>query len=150
MKESLLVVCVHNSARSQMAEEFFRLYGSDIFDVESAGIEPGTLNPLVVKALALDGIDISSKATKSAFDLHAAGRSFDLVITVCDSEASERCPVYPGTKKRLHWPFSDPSSFSGNERQRLAETIRVKEEIQHRVKAFVDMYRKNPQKALEM
>ena len=141
-KMKVLVICVHNSARSQMGEEYIRKYGGDLFEVESAGLEPGTLNPLVVEVLQEEGIDITGKKTQSAFDLYNAGRSYDYVITVCSKEAQERCPLYPGTKKRLHWPFSDPSSLDGTYEEQLARTREIRDEIKEAVKAFVADYQK--------
>ncbi|MDT8297329.1 MAG: arsenate reductase ArsC, partial [Spirochaetaceae bacterium] len=73
-KKKILVICVHNSARSQMAEEYIRRFGGDKFDVESAGLEPGELNPLVVEVLKEDGIDISGKKTQDVFELYKEGR----------------------------------------------------------------------------
>ncbi len=139
-KEKVLVICVHNSARSQMGEEYIRKYGGDIFEVESAGLEPGILNPLVVEVLKEDGIDITGKKTQSAFDLFNAGKTYDYVITVCSKDAQERCPVYPGTKKRLHWPFSDTSSLKGTHEEQLDRTRKIRDEIKGAVKRFVDEY----------
>ena len=73
IKQRVLFVCVHNSARSQMAEELLRKIAGDRFDVESAGLEPGTLNPYAVAALREEGIDISGKKTVSAFELLKRG-----------------------------------------------------------------------------
>ena len=76
MKRSVLFVCVHNSARSQMAQAFLRERCPRDFDAESAGLEPGALSPLAVAAMQEIGIDISQQETKAAFDLFKAGRSF--------------------------------------------------------------------------
>lgn len=149
MKKSVLIICVHNSARSQMGEEYFRKFGSDLFDVESAGIEPGTLNPFVVEVLKEEGIDISGKATQNAFDLFKAGRHFSYVITVCDPEAAERCPLYPGTLKRMHWPFPDPSAFTGSNEEKLEGTRTVRDEIRKKVLEFIETYRADPTAAVE-
>ena len=75
-----------NSARSQMAEAFLKKHGGNDFDVESAGIEPGKLNPIVVDAMREIGVDISKNKTKDVFDFVRQGRIFQYVITVCDSE----------------------------------------------------------------
>lgn len=91
MKEKVLFICVHNSARSQMAEEYLRKLASDRFEVESAGLEPGTINPLVVEVLKEEGIDITGKKTNSVFEFYKEGRRYHYVITVCSKEASERC-----------------------------------------------------------
>jgi len=140
-KKSVLVVCVHNSARSQMAEEYLRKYGGDLFEPSSAGIEPGKLNPYVVKALQEEGIDISGKKTQSTQTLYERGDSYDYVITVCSAEAKERCPLYPGTIKRFHWPFDDPSSFTGSEEEKMEGTRKVREQIKQKIQEFVNQYR---------
>jgi len=137
-KKKVLVICVHNSARSQMAEEYIRLYGSERFDVESAGLEPGELNPLVVEALKEEGIDISGKATQDVFDLYKQGRDYYHVITVCSKEAGERCPIFPGPTLRHYWPFPDPSAFEGSHDENLAKVREVRDAIKAKVKAFVE------------
>lgn len=129
-REKVLFVCIHNSARSQMAEELLRCLAGDRFEVESAGIEPGRLNPYVVQVLKEDeGIDIAGKPTQSVHALYRAGKTYDYVITVCDAAQSERCPVFPGGGERLHWGFTDPSQFQGDDAQSLAFTRAVKEQI---------------------
>ena len=142
IKKSILVVCVHNSARSQMAEEYFKLYGGNLFTAESAGLEPGNLNPYVVSVLKEDGIDISTKKTQNAFDLHKNGNKYSYVITVCSREAEERCPVYPNTLQRYHWPFDDPSSFSGTDIEIMDKTRAVRDQIKIKIQNFIKEYRK--------
>lgn len=134
----VLFLCVHNSARSQMAEAFLNKHGKGQFEVESAGLEPGTLNPFAVRAMAEVGIDISANATKSVFALHAAKKEFQVVITVCSKEAAERCPIFPGLAKRHHWPFSDPSSFAGSDDEIMAKVRLVRDEIEAAVRAFIE------------
>lgn len=136
-KTRVLFLCIHNSARSQMAEAFLKRLAGDRFDVASAGLEPGKLNPLVVAAMRADGIDISGKGTQSVFDLFNAGRRFDCVISVCDAASAERCPVFPGVAKRLNWSFADPSSFTGSDEDRLRQTIAVRDEIRAAVAAWI-------------
>ncbi len=129
MKTEVLFVCIHNSARSQMAEAFLnRLCGSE-FHAQSAGIEPGKLNPIVIEAMAEEGIDISGNATKSVAQMIASGQHFDYVITVCDETSAERCPIFPGGTQRLHWGFPDPSAFPGTHTEKLAATRTVREAI---------------------
>jgi arsenate reductase len=137
--KSVLFLCVHNSARSQIAEAYCRLFGGNGIAAESAGLEPGVLNPYVVRALAEDGIDISRKATKSVFEMAKAGRSFDCVVTVCSKEAAERCPVFPGKAAvRLHWPFEDPSTFAGTDGEVMAKVRAVRDAIKDKVREFVE------------
>ena len=140
----ILCLCVHNSARSQMAEAYLRLFGGDFIDAESAGLEPGMLNPYVVRALREDGIDIAGKKTQDVFDLYRAGRTYHFVITVCSKEAAERCPLFPGRSERQHWPFDDPSSFVGADDAILAQVRGVRDAIREKVRTFVEELRARP------
>jgi arsenate reductase len=136
-KPRVLFLCIHNSARSQMAEAFLKQLAGDRYQVESAGLEPGRLNPLAIAAMRDAGIDISANGTQSVFDLFRAGRRFEYVISVCDAASAERCPIFPGVATRLNWSFADPSTFAGSEAERLAQTIAVRDEIREAVKAWV-------------
>ena len=136
-KSKVLFVCIHNSARSQMAEELLRKLAGDRFEVESAGLEPGKLNPIVVEALKEEGIDITGKSTVAVFDLFKKGNHYDYVITVCDEASAEQCPVFPGLSKRLHWGFTDPSKFEGTPEQKLIKTKMVKEEIRQKINEWL-------------
>ena len=136
MKREVLFVCVGNTARSQMAEAFLNSICPDDFTAESAGLEPGTLNPLAIAAMREVGIDISTNETKSAFDLFRAGRLYSYVITVCDETSSERCPIFPDTARRLHWSFADPASFQGPWEERLSQTRLVRDRIRAQISAW--------------
>jgi len=135
-KEKILFVCVHNSARSQMAEAFMNSLCGDRFEAKSAGLEPGLLNPLVVEAMAEIGIDISQNKTKSVFDLFRTGELFTRVVTVCDEASAERCPVFPGIAERLHWGFPDPSALSGANEERMAAVRKIRDDIKNRILAY--------------
>jgi len=137
MKTKVLFVCIHNSARSQMAEKMLNEMAGDRFEAKSAGLEPGKLNPFVVKAMFELGMDISSNETKSVFDIQKTGESFDYVVAVCDKEAAERCPVFPGGSKKLHWGFPDPSSAEGGTDEKLAFARSVRDQIKDRIKEFI-------------
>lgn len=136
-KQKVLFLCVHNSARSQIAEAFLNKYAGDIFTAMSAGLEPGKLNPYVVESLREVKIDISQNTTKSVFDLYKQNLIFSYVITVCDREAAERCPIFTGVAYRLHWPFSDPSKFTGSHNEILDQTRKVRDEIEKKVLDFI-------------
>jgi arsenate reductase len=135
-KLKVLFVCVHNSARSQMAEAWMNHLCPDFANASSAGLEPGTLNPLVVEAMKEIGIDISHHSTTGVMDLFKSGQKFDQVITVCDREAAERCPLFPGNTVRLAWSFADPSRFEGSWEERLEKTRAVRDEIKHQIEAW--------------
>lgn len=139
MKESklkVLFVCVHNSARSQMAEAWVNHLCTDFAIASSAGLEPGTLNPVVVEVMREAGIEISHHQTKSVFDLFKAGHKYNRVITVCDAEAAERCPVFPGYTTRLSWSFTDPSQFTGSWEEKLAETRKIRDDIRKQIEIW--------------
>lgn len=139
-KKRVLFVCIHNSARSQMAEAFLNNMAGDRFEAESAGIEPGALNPLAVEAMKEVGMDISQNKTKGVFEFVKEGKLFNYVITVCDEASAERCPVFPTTAKRLHWSFHDPSTFEGTYEERLEETRKVRNEIKNRIIEWLKLF----------
>jgi arsenate reductase len=135
-KTKVLFICVHNSARSQMAEAFLNEFGSDRFAAESAGLEPGDLNPLVVKAIGEIGIDISAKTTRSAFDLLRRGEWFGWVITVCDESQAEGCPIFPGAGRRDHWSFPDPAAFTGDDEEKMRQVRALRDRISAKVREW--------------
>jgi len=126
----VLFLCTHNSARSQMAEGFLRAMAGDRFEAGSAGTEKTSVNPLAIRAMAERGIDLGAHTSKVYADVALA--SWDYLITVCD-DANERCPWVPGSVKRLHWSFPDPSRAPGTEEERLAVFRRVRDQIQERL-----------------
>jgi arsenate reductase len=138
MKQKVLFTCVHNSARSQMAEAFLKEICGDYFEANSAGLELGKLNPLAVEAMREIGIDISQNQTKSVFDIFKSGELFAYVITVCDEGSAERCPIFPGMTKRLHWSFPDPAGLVGSGEERLAGTRKIRDQIRARIEMWCD------------
>jgi len=132
-KQKVLFVCIHNSARSQMAEAWLNHFGGEQFEAESAGLSPGTLNPIVVIAMQEVGIDISHQKTQAVADLIKLGKSFAYVITVCDETSAEQCPVFPGATKRLHWGFPDPSALKGTKEEKLAKTREIRDLIKAKI-----------------
>jgi arsenate reductase len=137
-KIKVLFVCIHNSARSQIAEAFLKKIGGDRFESQSSGLEPGILNPLAVEVMQEVGINISSSQTKSVFDFFKSGELFDYVITVCDGASAEKCPIFPGITTRIHWSFKDPATLEGDHEMRLASTRKIRDEIQTAVENFVE------------
>src|SRR6185436_1684805 len=121
-KIKVLFLCIHNSARSQMAEAYLKKFGGENFLAESAGLEAGKMNPLAIEVMKEEGIDISQNKTKDVFDFYKEGRLYQYVVTVCDPEASERCPIFPGMVEKINWSFEDPSSFTGTQEEKLAKT----------------------------
>ncbi len=140
-KIKVLFVCIHNSARSQMAETYLNYFGQSYFTAESAGLEPGTLNPLVVEAMKQDGFDISNNKTKSVFQFFKEDRRYQYVITVCDESSAEKCPLFPGQVQRLHWSFPDPSQLQGTHEEKLIETGKIRDQIKNKVKEFISIFK---------
>ena len=135
-KRQILFVCIHNSARSQIAEELCNQMCGDEFQASSAGLTPGTVNPLAVEVLKEIGIDISGKATRDVFDVVKSSQVFAYVITVCDETSAERCPIFPGVTTRLHWSFPDPAQFQGTWEEKLEQTRAVREQIRAQLAEF--------------
>jgi len=132
-KKKVLFVCIHNSARSQMAEAFLNQICGREFEAHSAGLEAGKLNPVVVEVMKEIGIDISQNQTKAVSDFLKSTQSFAYVVTVCDEASAERCPVFPGITQRLHWSFPDPSSLPGTLEEKLAATRKIRDAIKVRI-----------------
>jgi len=135
-KQKVLFVCIHNSARSQMAEAWLNHICGDSFEAQSAGLEPGKLNPLVVEVMKEEGIDISHKTTKAVFDLFKKGEHFSYVITVCDEASAERCPIFPGLTQRLHWSFPDPSKATGSNKEKLEQIRPIRDAIKQKIESW--------------
>lgn len=142
-REKILFICVHNSARSQMAEAFTRKFAGDRFEVESAGLEPGEINPLVIKVMEEEGFDLSKKETQSVFDLYKAGKTYKYIITVCDRSVEDQCPVFPGIAERHNWPFPDPAAVEGSEEKKLEQVRYIRDMIKVKVMEFLDVVKED-------
>jgi len=136
-KRKVLFVCIHNSARSQMAEAFLNDLVPDQYEALSAGIDPGKLNPVVVEVMKELEIDISNKDTKSVQSLIDQGKTFDYLITVCDETSAKGCPVFPGEGERIHMSFSDPSAHWGTKEDNLSKTRTIRDEIKLKIETWV-------------
>lgn len=137
MIAKVLFLCIHNSARSQMAEAYLKKFGGDDFLPDSAGLEAGTLNPLAVEVMKEDGIDISMNTTHGVFDYFKQGKIFQYVITVCDAANAEQCPIFPGINEKIAWDFPDPSKFTGTHEEKLEQTRKVRDQIKQAVLDFI-------------
>jgi arsenate reductase len=120
-----------------MAEAWLNhLYG-EMFEAESAGLEAGTLNPLAVAAMKEVGIDISSNQTRDAFEVYKSGKIFSYVVTVCDEASAERCPVFPGITRRMHWSFPDPAALVGTEAEKIEMVRQIRDSIKRKIQGWV-------------
>ena len=138
MKKKVLFICVHNSARSQMAVAWLNYTCGDVFEAQSAGLEPGTLNPLVVQAMSEVGIDLSGKGTQAVVDVWKSGPLFQYVITVCSESEAKGCPIFVGVTTRLHWPFPDPSQLTGSESAKLEAVRKIRDEIRCKIEEWCE------------
>ena len=138
MEKRVLFICIHNSARSQMAEAWLNHLCGETFIAESAGLEAGTLNPLAVQVMQEVEIDISKKGTQEVFDVFTSGRLFTYVITVCDESSAARCPIFPGPAQRLHWSFPDPSTLTGTTEEKLKRVREIRDEIRSKVEEWCE------------
>jgi arsenate reductase len=130
-RKKILIICTHNSARSQMAEGLINAFYSDKFEAYSAGTEVSEVKTQAIEVLKEFGIDISHHYSKHMRDFY--GTKFDLAITVCDN-AKKVCPVFPGANKNLHKSFPDPAAIKGTEEEKLECFRKVRDQIHNWIK----------------
>ncbi len=136
-RPAVLFLCTGNTARSQMAEAFLRRYGGDRFEAASAGFEPSEIHPMTRQVMEEVGYDLAGQRSKSV-DEYLGKKHFGYLVTVC-AEAEKQCPkAFPGVGQRAHWPFDDPAAHEGAEEERLETFRRVRDEIEAKVKAWVE------------
>ena len=132
-KQTVLILCTGNSARSQMAEGLLRHDAGDRFEVFSAGVNPTKVRPEAIAVMQELGIDLGAARSRHVSEF--AGQSFDYVLTVCDN-ARELCPVFPGQTVTIHHSFVDPADYQGPEQERLALFRRVRDQIREYLRNF--------------
>ncbi|MFW5645612.1 MAG: arsenate reductase ArsC [Bacteroidota bacterium] len=130
----ILILCTGNSCRSQMAEGFLKSFDSKL-EVYSAGTKPEKeVNPRAIQVMKEKNIDLGSNRPENVDKF--LEKSFDYVITVCDS-AKETCPVFMGdVKHRLHMGFEDPAGATGTEDEILDKFREVRDQIEQEFKQF--------------
>ena len=139
MKTKVLFICSHNTTRSQMAQALLAKYGGDDFEVLSAGVNAGVLNPMAVEVISeAENMDISSYTTNSIIDYFKQGLHFHYVITVCDEVKKEPCPIFPGLDGILHWNISSPAC-DGSYEEKKAKVIASKDELKVNVLQLVEL-----------
>jgi arsenate reductase len=136
--EKVLFICIHNSARSQMAEAYLNDWGAGRFQAESAGLKPTEIHPLTIKVMAEEGYDLEGKKANSVFDLFQQGRLYSQVITVCEESVEQDCPVFPGVAYRAHWPFPDPAKPVGGPEEQLLRFRTIREQVKEQIKRFLN------------
>jgi arsenate reductase len=133
MKKSVLFICTHNSARSQMAEGYLGARYGNRFEVFSAGTEATRVHPIAIAVMREIGVDISGQRSKPLSEF--TGREMDLVVTVCDS-ARAACPVFPWAKETLHKEFPDPAGEKETE-ERISVAFR---NVRDQITGWIDEY----------
>jgi arsenate reductase (thioredoxin) len=140
----VLYVCVHNSFRSQLAQAITQKRFGDLIEVKSAGLDTSrSINPLAQRVGLAHGYDLSTHVVTDVFELYKQGHTFDAVIAVCSQEAYERCPIFPGVHKRLHWPLIDPSAPHVSEEEREPLTHKLIEELESRIDNLINELKEN-------
>lgn len=129
----ILFLCVHNSARSQLAEGLLRTMAGDRVQVFSAGSEPSSVNPFALQVLQERGIDASQQRSKGVNEF--ANEHFDYVITLC---AEEVCPVFLNATTKLHWALPDPAAVPGSAADKLQAFRQTADEIERRLQKFLN------------
>ena len=130
-KSTVLFICNHNSARSQMAEGLLKSLHGEYYEVCSAGSNPTEVNPYAGKVLAELGVDISHQRSKGLQEFE--GIEFDYVVTVCGGEG-EACPFFPGGNIYIHESFEDPVAVRGTDHQKTRAFRRIRDEIKEWIK----------------
>lgn len=133
-KTRVLFVCSSNTARSQMAEAFLKKYAGDRYEVFSAGLGPGTMNPLTTAVMEENGISMRDHYSKGIDGF--LGNDFAFVIVVC-SKAETVCPVFPDPCIRLYWPFDDPEYAEGSQEEKLVKFREVRDQIDAKIKQWL-------------
>lgn len=139
MKTKVLFVCSHNTTRSQMAQALLSKYGGEDFEVLSAGINAGKLNPMAVEVISEDeSIDISSYTTNNILDYFKDGLHFHYVITVCDEAKKEPCPIFPSLDGILHWNITSPAG-EGTYEEKKEKVRNSKNELKENILQFIEL-----------
>ena len=119
-----------------MAEALLRHFGGEDFEVYSAGTDPKPIHPLTTQVMAEIDLDLSAQRSK---DLRGfLGQAFDYVVTVCD-RACDNCPTFPGDNERIHWGFEDPAAAPGDVNAQHMVFLRVRNEINGRIRLWVTL-----------
>lgn len=132
LPKGVLFLCVHNSARSQMAEGWARKLLPPTVKAYSAGSAPTSLNPYAVRVMQEAGIDLNAKRAKGLSEIPMS--EVDLVITLC---AEQECPVLPGNVRRESWALPDPAATGGTEDEVEAAFRRARDELKRRIESLL-------------
>jgi arsenate reductase len=137
--KKILIICEHNSARSQMAQAFFNRLSSNCLEVHSAGLNPSGINQDVIKVMKEKGYDITHQRSSNIMDYMENNNHFDTVITVCDASLLAEYPSFPGEKRRIHWELADPSQYYTEDSSNLEKIRQIRNKIEKLVQEFVSV-----------
>ncbi len=137
----ILFVCTGNACRSQIAEGYARALSNGMLSAASAGLQAHGKNPLAIKVMQEDGVDISGQTSKALTQEHL--EQADIVVTVC-GHADEHCPIIDPTKLRCHWPFDDPAKFKGDATVVLDGFRTVRDQIKQKIQTFIQELSRDP------
>ena len=119
--KKVVFVCVENSNRSQMAEAFARIHGSEKILAASAGSRPsGQVNPKAIESMKEVGYDLTTHTSKAldAFN----GQEVEVAVTMgCGDE----CPLVIA-KRREDWQIPDPKHMTPEEFRAVRNFIESK------------------------
>ncbi len=130
-KKGILFLCTGNSCRSQMAEGFAKKMLPKNMEIFSAGMEPKSVHPMAVKVMQEIGVDISHQKSKNISDIPID--EISIVVTLC-GDAAERCPVFPGKVKRIHWELEDPAKAQGSQE----EIIKIFQKVRDKIRSHIE------------
>ncbi len=138
---NVLFLCTGNSARSILAEALLNGMGRGRFKAYSAGSHPqGTVNPLAIEVLGKNGLPTSGLRSKNWNEFAEPGAPrMDFVFTVCDSAASEACPVWPGPPITAHWGIPDPARAGGSDEEKRRAFLTAYRQLSSRISAFANL-----------
>jgi len=133
LKKGILFLCTRNSCRSQMAEGFAKKMLPKNMEIFSAVLEPKGVHPMAIKVMQEVGIDISKQKSKNISEIPID--KIDLVVTLY-GDAAERCPVFPGKVKKIHWEIENPAKAQGSEE----EIAKVFRKVRDNIKSYIISY----------
>jgi len=133
LKKGILFLCTRNSCRSQMAEGFAKKMLPKNMEIFSAGLEPKGVHPMAIKVMQEVGIDISKQKSKNISEIPID--KIDLMVTLC-GDAAERCPVFPGKVKKIHWEIENPAKAQGSEE----EIAKIFRKVRDNIKSYIISY----------
>lgn len=135
----VLFVCTGNSARSVLSEATLTALGGGRFVAYSAGSQPtGRVNPYALRQLKDSGMPATGYRSKSWDEFSAPeAPPLDVVVTVCDSAATESCPVFFGDFVTTHSGLPDPAAVKGSDADKAAAFAEAHRIIRHRIAQLV-------------